>query len=857
MQYCFDGPEKDVMAKPHGNSKTSKPFFTTSNKTKKRIASLATNDTPKNVVHKITNEEGGEIQARGTAFLPRDRQQVANFRRGVTRPKDSDVLYSIMLECKLAQGQGEAFVRDVKAAPEPQSVLFCDWQIDDLLRFCTDSREFSILQVDTTFNLGDFFVTPMSYHHLMLEDIHTRKNPILIGPILVHQSTQFSSFNYFASTLIGHNKRIRNVLAFATDGDKSLVEALAHNFPFALQLRCFLHFKKNIQAKLSELGLPKHITQQFLDDIFGKRERNVQIEGLVDATSSEDFDSKLDLLEEVWNTRESPYAGQIGPQFYVSFKRIQANTIRYHMRKDIREAAGLGSPPAICTTNGSEAINSVLKKQVKYQRTQWPAFVQEMKSLVDAQQEEIIRSLSGRGRYRLTESNRNLGVTVLEWNKMRPDQRKQVVEKFRSAQLNRSQRLANDTRPGPSNLLLDDTPPGPSSLLLDDTPPGPSSLHLDDTQPGSSSLHLDDTRPGPSSLLLDDTQPGPSSLLSDDTGPGALGLSGLINNDQQDTVTTSATGLSISAENSRIHTIPLITLQGIWTKAASLLQDNSAITHTPGSDKRARAVLSHRSENPHIVRPKSDGQFVCDSNCPQWSSSKICSHTVAVAEKNNCLQNFINWYIRSAPQVNITNLAMAGMPSGRGKKKNQVQRKRSKSQRAPPDTIIGSPPSLLARPTLQTPQIQQPSVFRRATSPPQMIYFGSPAYTPYRPQAQCTPQPPYPQTNTNPFYLKFIGGNIRTCQGCRNSLRQADGTISLPPYDLTIARAERRPYRDHSGNLITPQKESNAHYHCRVACVTAAEPSFIPRSLHVPTDIYHQLGPIHREYLNGEFGLGV
>ena len=845
------------MAKPHGNSKTSKPFFTTSNKTKKRIASLATNDTPKNVVHKITNEEGGEIQARGTAFLPRDRQQVANFRRGVTRPKDSDVLYSIMLECKLAQGQGEAFVRDVKAAPEPQSVLFCDWQIDDLLRFCTDSREFSILQVDTTFNLGDFFVTPMSYHHLMLEDIHTRKNPILIGPILVHQSTQFSSFNYFASTLIGHNKRIRNVLAFATDGDKSLVEALAHNFPFALQLRCFLHFKKNIQAKLSELGLPKHITQQFLDDIFGKRERNVQIEGLVDATSSEDFDSKLDLLEEVWNTRESPYAGQIGPQFYVSFKRIQANTIRYHMRKDIREAAGLGSPPAICTTNGSEAINSVLKKQVKYQRTQWPAFVQEMKSLVDAQQEEIIRSLSGRGRYRLTESNRNLGVTVLEWNKMRPDQRKQVVEKFRSAQLNRSQRLANDTRPGPSNLLLDDTPPGPSSLLLDDTPPGPSSLHLDDTRPGSSSLHLDDTRPGPSSLLLDDTQPGPSSLLSDDTGPGALGLSGLINNDQQDTVTTSATGLSISAENSRIHTIPLITLQGIWTKAASLLQDNSAITHTPGSDKRARAVLSHRSENPHIVRPKSDGQFVCDSNCPQWSSSKICSHTVAVAEKNNCLQNFINWYIRSAPQVNITNLAMAGMPSGRGKKKNQVQRKRSKSQRAPPDTIIGSPPSLLARPTLQTPQIQQPSVFRRATSPPQMIYFGSPAYTPYRPQAQCTPQPPYPQTNTNPFYLKFIGGNIRTCQGCRNSLRQADGTISLPPYDLTIARAERRPYRDHSGNLITPQKESNAHYHCRVACVTAAEPSFIPRSLHVPTDIYHQLGPIHREYLNGEFGLGV
>ena len=46
-----------------------------------------------------------------------------------------------MLECKLAQGTQEAFVRDVKAAPDPQCVLFFDWQIADMERFLTNSSE--------------------------------------------------------------------------------------------------------------------------------------------------------------------------------------------------------------------------------------------------------------------------------------------------------------------------------------------------------------------------------------------------------------------------------------------------------------------------------------------------------------------------------------------------------------------------------------------------------------------------------------------------------------------------------------------------------------------------------------------
>ena len=133
--------------------------------------------------------------------------------------------------------------RDVKAAPDPQCVLFFDWQLNDLVRFLTDSRQFSVLTADTTYNLGQFYVTPTTYRHLMLVDITSQKHPTMAGPILVHQRKDFASFNYFASTMICFEKKLKEVLAFGTDDDQALIEAFAHNFPFAKQLLCFIHMK--------------------------------------------------------------------------------------------------------------------------------------------------------------------------------------------------------------------------------------------------------------------------------------------------------------------------------------------------------------------------------------------------------------------------------------------------------------------------------------------------------------------------------------------------------------------------------------------------------------------------------------
>ena len=191
--------------------------------------------------------------------------------------------------------------------------------------------EHGILSIDPTYNLGQFYVTPTTYPHLMLEDVITRKHPSTLGPILVHHRVNFSAFHYFSSSLTGLNKDIRGLRAFGTDGQEPLIDAFSHSFPSAVQLRCFIHFKRNVSDKLREYRIPSSVAEEFILDIFGKHEGSSYYEGLVDSISVPQFHERLDKCKKVWNTREAPYAPPSGPRFFEYFLRYKSMVVCYNM----------------------------------------------------------------------------------------------------------------------------------------------------------------------------------------------------------------------------------------------------------------------------------------------------------------------------------------------------------------------------------------------------------------------------------------------------------------------------------------------------------------------------------------------
>ena len=97
-------------------------------------------------------------------------------------------------------------------------VLTTNQQLLDMERFCTGDTT-SVLSVDPTFNLGPFSATPVTYQNLLMEIVRNKSSPIMLGPVLIHQTKMLRQFHYFASTLIHLNPNLSGLKAYGTDGE--------------------------------------------------------------------------------------------------------------------------------------------------------------------------------------------------------------------------------------------------------------------------------------------------------------------------------------------------------------------------------------------------------------------------------------------------------------------------------------------------------------------------------------------------------------------------------------------------------------------------------------------------------------
>lgn len=71
----------EVKPKPHGNSHSSQPYFRVADSAKARHRAIAYSHTPKSALQIATQEQGGELQIKGLNVLPRNLQQLKNYRR--------------------------------------------------------------------------------------------------------------------------------------------------------------------------------------------------------------------------------------------------------------------------------------------------------------------------------------------------------------------------------------------------------------------------------------------------------------------------------------------------------------------------------------------------------------------------------------------------------------------------------------------------------------------------------------------------------------------------------------------------------------------------------------------------------
>ncbi|XP_066928713.1 uncharacterized protein [Clytia hemisphaerica] len=167
LQYYFDDKPKNVFAShPHGNSHSDDPYT----RTKVSVLDYIKDNTekPKKLVSKIYNDAGGFLGVEGPNELVRNSMQIYNINRSLKVHKDELIevrdLYQREKAC------GDMFIRELSVIPEVSVFVSSDQQLLDIERFCTKNTNFSVLGVDATFNLGQYFVTLTTYRHLMFEN---------------------------------------------------------------------------------------------------------------------------------------------------------------------------------------------------------------------------------------------------------------------------------------------------------------------------------------------------------------------------------------------------------------------------------------------------------------------------------------------------------------------------------------------------------------------------------------------------------------------------------------------------------------------------------------------------------------
>lgn len=159
---------------------------------------------------------------------------ICKFKRSLKFQGDvADELFTVMQRSKA----GDGYIRDMKSTPDPAIIVVCDQQLDDLVRFCASPTacRSCTLTIDPTFCLGEFECTPITYRNLLLVTCRCKTLPVFVGPVLIHYQKNFSTFLFFASSLLSLRKELQCVKSFGTDGEKALVDAYIHEFRFAIK----------------------------------------------------------------------------------------------------------------------------------------------------------------------------------------------------------------------------------------------------------------------------------------------------------------------------------------------------------------------------------------------------------------------------------------------------------------------------------------------------------------------------------------------------------------------------------------------------------------------------------------------
>ena len=151
---------------------------------------------------------------------------------------------------------------------------------------------------------------------------------------------------------------------------------------------------------------------------------------------------------------------------------------------------------------------------------------------------------------------------------------------------------------------------------------------------------------------------------------------------------SSTSCLSISLNNMKLIGVPFATLVRMYNDASTLARSKNRIVKAPGEgDNQPRYVANSISNlPPYQVSQKRTTRnsvyYECSEGCIRFSAYALCEHTLAVADIDNRLSDFLKAYkMKNGGKRDLNTIVHTDMPAGRRRKKTKENQPKNVKER--------------------------------------------------------------------------------------------------------------------------------------------------------------------------------
>lgn len=231
-----------------------------------------------------------------------------------------------------------------------------------------------LLSCDTTFQLGDFYVSPLTFRHTVFKE-----RPCIPAMFLIHErKLKETHQEMFAESVKQIPALKKATCPLVTDREKSIISAIQAEIPSIPLVHCWNHILRDIRFWLRQHGAPATDVSVYLNDasrFFCCSTKNV-------------YDGLLSELQKTWDaTFKQYYMTNIDPD------------IPHSIGRWVLEKHNIYNPYSGITNNQSESLNRVIKDLQSWKEAPLDCLVLALYRLQAFYSNEIKRGLAGIGEY--------------------------------------------------------------------------------------------------------------------------------------------------------------------------------------------------------------------------------------------------------------------------------------------------------------------------------------------------------------------------------------------------------------------------------------------------------------------------